>query len=78
MADSMTMSTSAASASDGSRTPTIVVDDLHVTYRIAASTGRGNAPAALLRMIRKSPPPRAGLREVHAVRGVTSPTASPR
>jgi teichoic acid transport system ATP-binding protein len=52
-------------------TPTVIVDDLHVVYRVfgAGSGGRGTAAAALQRMLRKQASP--VLREVHAIRGVS-------
>ena len=44
--------------------PTVVVDGLHVVYRIhAASTGRGSATAALRRMLLRKGP--RGVHEVH-------------
>jgi teichoic acid transport system ATP-binding protein len=55
--------------SDGAA-PTVIVNDLHVTYRVyGAASGRGNAPAALKRILRRQHSP--VLREVQAVRGVT-------
>ncbi len=56
---------------DDNRVPTVVVDDLHVVYRVHSGGGRGNAPAALLRAIRRQPPRTATLHEVRAVRGVS-------
>jgi teichoic acid transport system ATP-binding protein len=52
------------------RVPTVVVDGVHVTYKVnGARTGRGSATTALRRIIsRKSTP---GGREVHAVKGVS-------
>jgi teichoic acid transport system ATP-binding protein len=50
--------------------PTVVVDDLHVVYRVyGAGTGKGNATSALRRLVRRQNAPT--LREVHAVRGVS-------
>ncbi|MET8676594.1 ABC transporter ATP-binding protein [Streptomyces sp. NPDC004647] len=51
--------------------PTVIADELHIVYRVNGGTrGRGSATAALSRMIgRKGSSP--GMREVHAVRGVT-------
>ncbi|GLU47062.1 ABC transporter ATP-binding protein [Nocardiopsis ansamitocini] len=56
----------------GPRPPTVIVDDLHVVYRVRGA-GRtkevkGGATAALARMI--SPRRLAGERRVHAVKGV--------
>ncbi|WP_245791612.1 ABC transporter ATP-binding protein [Actinacidiphila rubida] len=53
-----------------SRVPTVVVDDLHVIYRIyGTGTGHGNATAALRRMLLRQGSP--NVTTVHAVRGVT-------
>ena len=52
------------------RVPTVVVDDVHITYKVnGARTGRGSATSALSRIAsrRRSP----GVREVHAVKGVS-------
>jgi len=56
--------------STDARQPTVVVDDLHVVYRVYG-TGSGGSPAtlALRRLLRRQAAP--SLREVHAVRGVT-------
>ena len=50
--------------------PTVVVEDLHVVYRVHAGGGKGNAPAALRRALGRAPK-HTSLREVHAVRGVS-------
>ncbi|MEN3610717.1 ABC transporter ATP-binding protein [Plantactinospora sp. ZYX-F-223] len=62
---------SASTAADGSRIPTVVVDDVHVTYRVygAGAGGSGNPVAALKRMVTGGKP--AAIREVHAVKGVS-------
>ncbi|MFG3304250.1 ABC transporter ATP-binding protein [Streptomyces wuyuanensis] len=53
------------------RTPTVVVDDVHITYRVnGGKTGRGAATAALSRILSRRPRKDGG-REVHAVRGVS-------
>ncbi|WP_413966381.1 ABC transporter ATP-binding protein [Actinacidiphila polyblastidii] len=53
-----------------SRTPTVIVDGLHVVYRIyGAGTGHGNATSALRRMMLRQGSPSVHL--VHAVKGVT-------
>ncbi|HYB86859.1 MAG TPA: ABC transporter ATP-binding protein [Streptosporangiaceae bacterium] len=50
--------------------PMVVVDDLHVVYRVFGSRAdRGTAATALLRMLRRQR--RASVREVHAIRGVS-------
>ncbi|WP_017594868.1 ABC transporter ATP-binding protein [Nocardiopsis potens] len=51
--------------------PTVIVDDLHVVYRVRGAAGRagGGGPAALLRALTRRKG--AGAREVHAVRGVS-------
>jgi teichoic acid transport system ATP-binding protein len=52
------------------RTPTVVVDDLHVVYRVyGAGTGKGSATAALARLVLRRGSPSVHL--VRAVRGVT-------
>jgi teichoic acid transport system ATP-binding protein len=50
-------------------TPTVIVDDVHLVYRIAGRRSRANAPAALYRLVRREHAP--GTREIHAVRGVS-------
>jgi teichoic acid transport system ATP-binding protein len=59
----------AAPASPATREPTVVVDDVHLTYRIIGASLRGGAPAALRRMLLREQAP--GQRSVHAVRGVS-------
>lgn len=50
--------------------PTVIVDDLHITYRVyGASRGKGNATKALKRVLTREKSP--ALREVKAVRGVS-------
>lgn len=50
--------------------PTVIAEDLHIVYRVnGGSRGKGSATAALNRMIRRGRD--KGMREVHAVRGVT-------
>jgi teichoic acid transport system ATP-binding protein len=50
--------------------PMVVVDDLHVVYRVyGAGTDKGTAASALLRMIGRQT--RGSIREVHAIRGVS-------
>jgi teichoic acid transport system ATP-binding protein len=48
----------------------VVVDDLHVVYRVyGAGRDRGTAATALMRMVRRQR--RASIREVHAIRGIS-------
>ena len=50
--------------------PMVVVDDLHVVYRVFGSkSDKGTAATALLRMLRRQRRP--SVREVHAIRGVS-------
>lgn len=50
--------------------PTVVVDDIHVTYRVHGTIGgKGNAPAALNRVLRRENAPK--VREVKAIKGVS-------
>ncbi|MFC5185846.1 ABC transporter ATP-binding protein [Actinomadura harenae] len=50
--------------------PTVIVDDVHVVYRVHGSgTGRGSATSALGRLATRRTLP--GTREVHAVKGVS-------
>jgi teichoic acid transport system ATP-binding protein len=50
------------------REPTVVVDDVHLTYRIVGK-GKGGAAASLRRTLLREPVP--GQRSIHAVRGVS-------
>ena len=50
--------------------PMVVVDDLHVVYRVYGSNAdKGTAATALLRLIKRQR--RASIREVHAIRGMS-------
>ena len=50
--------------------PMVVVDDLHVVYRVYGTGGdRSTAATALLRMLRRQRRP--SIREVHAIRGIS-------
>ena len=50
--------------------PLVVVDDLHIVYRVFGGGGdRGTAPTALLRMLGRKT--RGSIREVHAIRGIS-------
>ncbi|AIA07209.1 techoic acid ABC transporter ATP-binding protein [Streptomyces noursei ZPM] len=52
------------------RVPTVIADELHIVYRVyGTGTGKGSATAALNRIIRRRPS--VGVREVHAVKGVS-------
>ncbi|WP_410535644.1 ABC transporter ATP-binding protein [Streptomyces sp. KL2] len=60
----------AAEAAPVERRPTVIADDLHIVYRVnGGGRGRGSATAALSRILRRKAP--AGMREVHAVKGVS-------
>jgi teichoic acid transport system ATP-binding protein len=55
---------------DPTREPTVVVHDLHVTYRVYSGGGdKGTAAIALLRLLRKQRRP--SMKEVHAIRGMS-------
>ena len=48
----------------------VVVDDLHIVYRVYGAGGnKGTAATALMRVLRRQNRP--GLREVHAIRGIS-------
>ena len=51
------------------RVPTVIVDDLHVTYRVYGGGGKGTAASAFARILRRHSTPT--LREIRAIRGVT-------
>ena len=60
----------AASAPPVPATPTVIVDDLHIVYRIhGVGSGKGSAPAAFARLVLRRGAPSVQL--VHAVRGVS-------
>ncbi|WP_043489648.1 MULTISPECIES: ABC transporter ATP-binding protein [Streptomyces] len=60
----------AQAAPAAGRIPTVIADDVHIVYRVnGGPRGRGSATAALSRILRRKNAP--GMREVHAVRGVT-------
>jgi teichoic acid transport system ATP-binding protein len=51
-------------------TPTVIVDDVHIIYRIyGAGAGKGSAPAAFARLVLRRGSPSVHL--VHAVKGVS-------
>jgi teichoic acid transport system ATP-binding protein len=50
--------------------PTVIAEDLHIVYRVyGGAKGKGSATAALNRIVRRKPG--GGMREVHAVKGVS-------
>lgn len=56
--------------STNTATPTVIVEDLHVVYRVqGAGAGKGSATSALSRIFTRKLSP--AVREVHAVRGVS-------
>ncbi|MFE9427355.1 ABC transporter ATP-binding protein [Kitasatospora sp. NPDC006697] len=60
----------AIAAARETRVPTVVVDDVHIVYKVhGASSGKGSATSALSRLISRKRSP--AITEVHAVRGVT-------
>ncbi len=64
--------TSDAGAADPASTdevPTVIVDDVHIVYRVHGSAEHGTAATALSRVLRGRSRP--SMREVHAVRGVS-------
>lgn len=64
--------TATGTAEATERTPTVVVDDVHITYKVnGAKTGRGAATAALSRILSRRSDKSGGGREVHAVKGVS-------
>ena len=54
---------------DPDRVPTVIVDDVHLRYRVVGKSGGGGAPAALRRLLTRQERP--GTRVVDAVRGVS-------
>jgi teichoic acid transport system ATP-binding protein len=58
-------------AIDQSREPIVVVDDLHIIYRVYGSGGggKGSAATALMRVIRRENRPQ--MKEIHAIKGVS-------
>ncbi|TQS25335.1 ABC transporter ATP-binding protein [Microbispora sp. KK1-11] len=53
-------------------TPTVIVDDLHIVYKVygsASDAEKGNAASALMRILRRQGRPQ--MKEVHAVKGVS-------
>lgn len=55
---------------DKAKVPTVVVDDVHIVYKVhGAGAGKGSATSALSRIITRKKSP--SIREVHAVRGIS-------
>jgi teichoic acid transport system ATP-binding protein len=53
-----------------SHEPTVIVDDVHIVYKIhGAGSGKGSATSALSRIVARKASP--AIREVHAVKGVS-------
>ncbi|MEW2139034.1 ABC transporter ATP-binding protein [Streptomyces sp. NPDC005409] len=64
------MAETAPQTGTGTRIPTVIADDVHVIYKVYGSGARkGGATAALSRIFSRGPTP--GIREVHAVKGVS-------
>ncbi|MFF8268738.1 ABC transporter ATP-binding protein [Streptomyces sp. NPDC016562] len=64
------MAETAPQTGTGTRVPTVIADDVHVIYKVYGSGARkGGATAALSRIFSRGPAP--GVREVHAVKGVS-------
>src|SRR6516225_7454207 len=50
--------------------PTVIVDDLHIVYRVFGAGGdKGTAATALMRVVKRQRRP--SVREVHAIRGIS-------
>jgi teichoic acid transport system ATP-binding protein len=54
---------------DPTREPIVVVDGLHITYRVYGAGGKGNAASAFMRILRRENRPT--MKEVHAIRGLS-------
>ncbi|GHJ12773.1 MULTISPECIES: ABC transporter ATP-binding protein [unclassified Micromonospora] len=65
-----TLPVNAGTVTDSGRVPTVVVDDVHVIYRIHKGAAGGTTPvSALKRIVSRTKAP--NIREVHAVKGVS-------
>lgn len=65
-----TLPLNAGPVTDSGRVPTVVVDDVHVIYRIHKGASGGTTPvSALKRIVSRTKAP--NIREVHAVKGVS-------
>ncbi len=63
------MAVGSGPGADGAE-PTVVVDDLHVVYRVYGAGGdKGTAATALMRVVKRQRRP--SVREVHAIRGIS-------
>jgi teichoic acid transport system ATP-binding protein len=56
-------------AIDPAREPIVIVDDLHIVYRVYGAGGKGNAASAFVRLLRRENRPT--MKEVHAIRGLS-------
>ncbi|MEV5747970.1 ABC transporter ATP-binding protein [Actinoallomurus sp. NPDC052308] len=54
---------------DENREPIVIVDDLHIIYRVYGAGGKGNANNAIMRILRRQNRP--SMKEVHAIRGMS-------
>jgi teichoic acid transport system ATP-binding protein len=54
---------------DPTREPTVIVDDLHVTYRVYGAGGKGTAASAFMRIVRRRRRPT--MKEIRAIRGMS-------
>jgi teichoic acid transport system ATP-binding protein len=54
---------------DPDREPIVVVDDLHIVYKVYGAGGKGNAATAFSRVLRRKDRPT--MTEIHAVRGLS-------
>lgn len=54
---------------DQTREPIVVVDDLHIKYRVYGAGGKGNAASAFIRVLRREHRPT--MKVVHAIRGLS-------
>jgi teichoic acid transport system ATP-binding protein len=54
---------------DHAREPIVVVDDLHVVYRVYGAGSKGNAASAFMRILRREHRP--SMKEVHAIKGLS-------
>jgi teichoic acid transport system ATP-binding protein len=54
---------------DRTRHPIVIVDDLHIIYRVYGAGGKGNAASAFMRVLRRENRPT--MKEVHAIRGLS-------
>ncbi|MGN9777457.1 ABC transporter ATP-binding protein [Micromonospora sp. H33] len=72
MADLNPVPADATTTAVGERIPTVIVDDVHLIYRVyGAGNGAASSPVAALKRIVTREKSRPTLREVHAVKGVS-------